>query len=95
MADEIAVNDENYTDLKSALEGKHEIILELLEKVIKDLQELTGKDGEFYTDAISPKVNLLCEELNDARASMEQVYSSHASIIASFKNAIADLDMCC
>ena len=84
MADKIAVNDENYTDLKSALEGKHEIILELLEK-----------DGEFYTDAISPKVNLLCEELNDARASMEQVYSSHASIIASFKNAIADLDMCC
>ena len=75
MADKIAVNDENYTDLKSALEGKHEIILELLEKVIKDLQE--------------------CEELNDARASMEQVYSSHASIIASFKNAIADLDMCC
>lgn len=67
MADKIAVNDENYTDLKSALEGKHEIILELLEKVIKDLQELTGKDGEFYTDAISPKVNLLCEELNDAR----------------------------
>ena len=63
MADKIAVNDENYTDLKSALEGKHEIILELLEKVIKDLQELTGKDGEFYTDAISPKVNLLCEEL--------------------------------
>ena len=56
MADKIAVNDENYTDLKSALEGKHEIILELLEKVIKDLQELTGKDGEFYTDAISPKV---------------------------------------
>ena len=52
MADKIAVNDENYTDLKSALEGKHEIILELLEKVIKDLQELTGKDGEFYTDAI-------------------------------------------
>lgn len=38
MADKIAVNDENYTDLKSALEGKHEIILELLEKVIKDLQ---------------------------------------------------------
>ena len=33
MADKIAVNDENYTDLKSALEGKHEIILELLEKV--------------------------------------------------------------
>ena len=26
MADKIAVNDENYTDLKSALEGKHEII---------------------------------------------------------------------
>ena len=95
MADKIAVNDENYTDLKSALEGKHEIILELLEKVIKDLQELTGKDGEFYTDAISPKVNLLCEELNDARASMEQFYSSHAYIIASFKNAIADLDTCC
>ena len=33
MADKIAVNDENYTDLKSALEGKHEIILELLEKM--------------------------------------------------------------
>lgn len=35
MADKIAVNDENYTDLKSALEGKHEIILELLEKLSK------------------------------------------------------------
>ena len=45
MADKIAVKDENYTDLKSALEGKHEIILELLEKVIIDLLELTGIDG--------------------------------------------------
>lgn len=95
MADKIALEDEKYAELESDLKKKHENILELLEKVIKDLQELTGKDGEFYTDAISPKVNLLCEELNDARASIEQVYSSHASIIASFKNAIADLDTCC
>ena len=95
MADKIALEDEKYAELESDLKKKHENILELLEKVIKDLQELTGKDGEFYTDAISPKVNLLCEELNDARASIEQVYYSHASIIASFKNAIADLDTCC
>lgn len=95
MADKIALEDEKYTDLERALDEKHETILELLKKVIKDLQELTEKDGVFYTDAISPKVNLLCEELNDARASMEQVYSSHASVIASFKNAIADLDTCC
>lgn len=95
MADKIALEDEKYAELESDLKKKHENILELLEKVIKDLQELTGKDGEFYTDAISPKVNLLCEELNDARASIEQVYSSQASIIASFKNAIADLDTCC
>ena len=76
MADKIALEDEKYAELESDLKKKHENILELLEKVIKDLQELTGKDGEFYTDAISPKVNLLCEELNDARASIEQVYSS-------------------
>ena len=95
MADKIALEDEKYAEMESDLKKKHENILELLEKVIKDLQELTGKDGEFYTDAISPKVNLLCEELNDARAFIEQVYSSHASIIASFKNAIADLDTCC
>lgn len=95
MADKIALEDEKYAELESDLKKKHENILELIEKVIKDLQELTGKDGEFYTDAISPKVNLLCEELNDARASIEQVYSSHASIIASFKNAIADLVTCC
>ena len=95
MADKIALEDEKYAELESDLKKKHENILELLEKVIKDLQELTGKDGEFYTDAISPKVNLLCEDLNYARASIEQVYSSHASIIASFKNAIADLDTCC
>ena len=75
MADKIALEDEKYAELESDLKKKHENILELLEKVIKDLQELTGKDGEFYTDAISPKVNLLCEELNDARASIEQVYS--------------------
>ena len=95
MADKIALEDEKYAELESDLKKKHENILELLEKVIKDLQELTGKDGEFYTDAISPKVNLLCEELNDARASIEQVYSSHASIFSSFMYYIAVLFRCC
>lgn len=95
MADKIALEDEKYAELESDLKKKHEAILELLEKVMKDLQELTGKDGEFYTDAISPKVSLLCEEFNDAKVSIEQVYSLHASIIASFKNAIADLDTRC
>ena len=43
MADKIAVNDENYTDLKSALEGKHEIILELLEKSYQRLARIDRK----------------------------------------------------
>ena len=45
MADKIALEDEKYAELESDLKKKHENILELLEKVIKDLQELTGKDG--------------------------------------------------
>ncbi len=40
----IALEDEKYAELESDLKKKHENILELLEKVIKDLQELTGKD---------------------------------------------------
>lgn len=95
MADKIALEDDKYTELENNLKAKHEIMLELIEKVVKDLQSLSKRDGEFYTDAISPKINLLCGELNDAKASMEQIYSSHAAIVSSFKGAIADLDTCC
>lgn len=95
MANKIALEDDKYTELENNLKANHETMIELLEKVVKDLQNLSKRDGEFYTDAISPKINLLCGELNDAGASMRQIYSSHEAIVASFKGAIADMDTCC
>lgn len=95
MADKIAINDEDFTSLENDLKAKHEMILGLVEDVVQKLQDLSKRDGEFYTDSISPKVQLLCDELNDAKSSMEEIYSAHADIISSFKSAVSDLDTCC
>lgn len=95
MADKIAINDEDFTSLEENLIAKHESIIELLENVVKKLQDLSKRDGEFYTDSIAPKVQLLCDELNDAKSSMEEIYSAHADVISSFKSAVSDLDTCC
>lgn len=94
MADKIAINDDDLTSLENDLKAKHEIILELIGDVVQKLQELIKRDGEFYTDAISPKVQLLCEELNDAKSSMAEIYSAHADILSSFRSAVSDLDTC-
>lgn len=95
MADKIAINDEDFTSLEENLIAKHESIIELLGNVVKKLQDLSKRDGEFYTDSIAPKVQLLCDELNDAKSSMEEIYSAHADVISSFKSAVSDLDICC
>lgn len=95
MADKIAINDEDFTSLEANLIAKHESIIELLGNVVKKLQDLSKRDGEFYTDSIAPKVQLLCDELNDAKSSMEEIYSAHADVISSFKSAVSDLDTCC
>lgn len=95
MADKIAINDEDFTSLEENLIAKHESIIELLGNVVKKLQDLSKRDGEFYTDSIAPKVQLLCDELNDAKSSMEEIYSAHADVISSFKAAVSDLDTCC
>lgn len=95
MADKIAINDEDFTSLEENLIAKHKSIIELVGNVVKQLQDLSRRDGEFYTDSISPKVQLLCDELNDAKSSMEEIYSAHTDIISSFKSAVADLDTCC
>lgn len=95
MADKIAINDEDFTSLEENLIAKHESIIELLGNVVKKLQDLSKRDGEFYTDSIAPKVQLLCDELDDAKSSMEEIYSAHADVISSFKSAVSDLDTCC
>lgn len=95
MADKIAINDEDFSSLEENLIAKHESIIELLGNVVKKLQDLSKRDGEFYTDSIAPKVQLLCDELNDAKSSMEEIYSAHADVISSFKSAVSDLDTCC
>ncbi len=95
MADKIAINDEDFTSLEENLIAKHESIIELLGNVVKKLQDLSKRDGEFYTDSIAPKVQLLRDELNDAKSSMEEIYSAHADVISSFKSAVSDLDTCC
>lgn len=95
MADKIAINDEDFTSLEENLIAKHESIIELLGNVVKKLQDLSKRDGEFYTDSIAPKVQLLCDELNDTKSSMEEIYSAHADVISSFKSAVSDLDTCC
>lgn len=95
MADKIAINEEDFTSLEENLIAKHESIIELLGNVVKKLQDLSKRDGEFYTDSIAPKVQLLCDELNDAKSSMEEIYSAHADVISSFKSAVSDLDTCC
>lgn len=58
MADKIAINDEDFTSLEENLIAKHESIIELLGNVVKKLQDLSKRDGEFYTDSIAPKVQL-------------------------------------
>ena len=95
MANKIAINDEDFTSLEENLIAKHKSIIELVGNAVKQLQDLSRRDGEFYTDSISPKVQLLCDELNDAKSSMEEIYSAHTDIISSFKSAVADLDTCC
>lgn len=90
MANKIAINDEDFTSLEENLIAKHKSIIELVGNVVKQLQDLSRRDGEFYTDSISPKVQLLCDELNDAKSSMEEIYSAHTDIISSFKSAVAD-----
>ena len=64
MANKIAINDEDFTSLEENLIAKHKSIIELVGNVVKQLQDLSRRDGEFYTDSISPKVQLLCDELN-------------------------------
>ena len=75
MANKIAINDEDFTSLEENLIAKHKSIIELVGNVVKQLQDLSRRDGEFYTDSISPKVQLLCDELNDAKSSKEWVFS--------------------
>ncbi len=95
MASKIALMEDEYSTLQEKLASCHEQILEYIESIVEQLQGLSSAGGDFYTDSISPKVDLLCEELNAAKASMGDVYSAHREIITSFLTAIGDLDTCC
>ena len=95
MADKIALMEEEYTELLSQLESAHDQILEHIEAVAQQLETTGGQDGGFYTDKISPKVSQLCEDIDNVKAAMEEVYSAHREIIRSFGSAVADLDISC
>ena len=53
MANKIAINDEDFTSLEENLIAKHKSIIELVGNVVKQLQDLSRRDGEFYTDSTS------------------------------------------
>lgn len=95
MADKIALMEEEYTSLLSQLESAHDQILEHIEAVVGKLEATSAQGGDFYTDEISPKVSQLCEELNNVKAAMEEIYSAHREIIRSFGSSVADLDISC
>lgn len=95
MADKIAVIEDEYTTVESQLNTVHEQILEEAETILEELRTLSDKGGEFYTDAISPQIFLVCDELEDAKESMADIFSAHREVIRSFGQSISDLDTCC
>lgn len=95
MADKVALMDSEYETVKTNLAQAHDTILSCIDQAIKQLEGLNTKGGTFYTDEISPKVDLLCGELGNARSSMETVYSAHREIVESFCSAVEELDTCC
>ena len=72
MASKIALMEDEYSTLQEKLASCHEQILEYIESIVEQLQGLSSVGGDFYTDSISPKVDLLCEELNAAKAFIKE-----------------------
>lgn len=66
--------------------------IRVLEEQIKEYEDAKKK-----VESAKKKCNSECEEWKEKLGELKgkEIYSSHASIIASFKNAIADLDTCC
>lgn len=94
MADKIKVNEDEYNDLKSKLDDIHEDILQQMESVLVSINSLNSSTGEFYTEKVSPKVELICSELRTVKGTLEELYSASAATTESFKTAVGDLDSC-
>nr|WP_294494301.1 hypothetical protein [uncultured Mediterraneibacter sp.] len=95
MASKIGVHEDEYNSLKGQLSDVHGDIISQTEEILKMLESLNSSEGEFYTKSITPKVDMVCGELESAMSVITEIYSAHEEIIDSFKTAIADLDTCC
>lgn len=94
MSEKIAVIEEEYSAVKGKLQDAHNQIIEDMTALLAKLEGISSSGGEFYTDEISPKVSLLCEELIAAQRTMSEVYTAHEEIVSSFVSAIGNLDTC-
>lgn len=95
MADKIKIYEDEYSDLKRQLCGVHEDILQRIEEVLKSVTSLNSAEGGFYTEQITPKIDLICSEMRTVKSTLEELYSSHEKVIESFQTVIDDLDTCC
>lgn len=95
MAVKVSVHEDEYTSLKNQLESVHESILEEMKRVLDKLEALNSTEGGFYTKSVTPKVNLVCGEIKDVLSTLREIYTTHETIVNSFKTAIADLDTSC
>lgn len=95
MAAKVSVYESEYEGLKNQLQDVHSTILEQAELVLGKLEALNSSEGEFYTESITPKVEMVCSELKSILSVLSEVYSEHEAVVVSFQNAVGDLDTCC
>lgn len=95
MASKIGLKAAEYQGLTTVLPQIHSDNLEQIENILVKIQELNQQGGGFYLDEITPKVNLLINELKNIKESMCSVYETNEEIVASFIRTIDNYDTLC
>lgn len=96
MADIVNLQQDEYDPAIEKLDSLHEMIIATLEKISKEIRELSEIDGGFYIDMISAKIRLLLDTLdsgiiNPMMANMEATRIS----MSDFAEIITNVDSAC
>ncbi len=95
MASKVGLKEAEYQGLTTIIPSLHEEILTQTGLMLDKLETLNQKDGGFYLDEITSKVNLLINELRTIKESMNSVYEVNEEIVTSFMRAIDNYDTLC
>lgn len=95
MAEKVGIKEAEYNQMVQALKTAHESGLEQITQAMAKLESLNTKGGAFYTKDLTPKVTACIGEINSIATSMTNIYTTHETVVESFRTAIENYDSCC